>query len=313
MLDIGLFPSICIVATISSLVWLVLSRFVVREEPDWHDRLKSLVTENAPREAQSLLIDDETAPKTGVIPALSSVLQPKDKIENQALAHILGQAGFNGPGVVHSFLAFKLITMCVLGVLAAGIAAAGFAADGATVGLAGMTGVALGMFLPLMTLRWIAKGRREQIQLAIPGAVDLLVIALEAGIAIDQAMNEVAEEMKPMSPALAVELEAYTNEMRLGGNRAKALHNLGTRSGVDDLNAMANVLLQADRFGTAIAQALKEMARVSRQKRRQRAEERASKTAVTLLVPLILFIFPGIFVILVGPAGITIFRDMVAM
>ena len=159
----------------------------------------------------------------------------------------------------------------------------------------------------------MAKGRQDQIQMAIPGAVDLLVIALEAGIAIDQAMNEVSQEMKPMSPALAGELEAYGNEMRLGGNRMKALHNLGTRAGVDDLNAVANVLLQADRFGTAIAQALKEMARVSRQKRRQRAEERASKTAVTLLIPLILFIFPGIFVILVGPAGITIFRDMVAL
>src|SRR5204862_8176088 len=106
---------------------------------DWHDRLKSLVTENSQQEGQALLIDHDAPPSTGLIPALSSVLQPKDKIENQALAHILGQAGFNGPGVVHSFLAFKLITMCVLGVLGAGIAAACFAADGATIGLAGMS------------------------------------------------------------------------------------------------------------------------------------------------------------------------------
>ena len=311
MLDIGLFPSLCIVATISSLMWLLMSRFIGREEPDWHDRLKTMVTESGPREVQgSLLAPDE--PQGRVVPALSSVLAPKDKIENQALAHLLGQAGFGGPSAVHYFLCVKLITMCLLGLTGAAIAGI-YGGDTTTVSLSGVTGLTLGMFLPLTALRMIAKGRKEQIQLAIPGAVDLLVIALEAGIAIDQAMNEVADEMRPISPALSTELEAYGNEMRLGGGRAKALHNLGTRAGVDDLNAVANVLMQADRFGTAIAHALKEMARISRQKRRQRAEERASKTAVTLLVPLILFIFPGIFVILVGPAGITIFRDMVAM
>ena len=311
MLDIGLFPSLCIVATISSLVWLLMSRFVVREEPDWHGRLKTMVTESGPHEGESSLLTPD-APQGRMLPALSSVLQPKDKIENQALAHLLGQAGFWGPSVVHYFLGAKLISMVMLGLVSASVAA-WYRADTTTVSLAGMCGLALGMFLPLMALRMISKGRREQIQLAIPGAVDLLVIALEAGIAIDQAMNEVAEEMRSISPALATELETYGNEMRLGGGRGKALHNLGTRAGVDDLNSMANVLQQADRFGTAIAQALKDMARVSRQKRRQRAEERASKTAVTLLIPLILFIFPGIFVILVGPAGITIFRDMVSL
>ena len=312
MLDIGLFPSICIVATISSIVWLVLSKLVTRSEPDWHDRLKSLVNENRPLEESSLVLTGEDESRPGFFPAISSILQPKDKIENQALAHILGQAGFSGPGVVPCFLGLKVLAMCVLGLIGS-LTAAAYSAETPTITLAGVSGLALGMFLPLMVLRHMAKGRQDQIQMAIPGAVDLLVIALEAGIAIDQAMNEVSQEIKPMSPALAGELEAYGNEMRLGGNRMKALHNLGTRAGVDDLNAVANVLLQADRFGTAIAQALKEMARVSRQKRRQRAEERASKTAVTLLIPLILFIFPGIFVILVGPAGITIFRDMVAL
>jgi tight adherence protein C len=311
MLDIGLFPSLCIVVTISSLMWLLMSRFVRREEPDWHDRLKSMVNDAMPRDGESLLVPEK--PQGRVLPALSSVLQPKDKIENQALAHLLGQAGFWGPSAVHYFLGAKLGTMCLLSLVGAAVAGLYYGADATSVSLAGMCGLALGMFLPLMTLRMIAKGRREQIQLAVPGTVDLLVIALEAGIAIDQAMTEVCEEIRPMSPALATELDAYCNEMRLGGGRVKALHNLGTRAGVDDLNAVSNVLMQADRFGTAIAQALKDMARISRLKRRQRAEEKASKTAVTLLIPLILFIFPGIFVILVGPAGITIFRDMVAL
>jgi tight adherence protein C len=101
--------------------------------------------------------------------------------------------------------------------------------------------------------------------------------------------------------------------MRLGSNRRKALHNLGKRAGVDDLNSLANVLLQADRFGTGISTALRDMAKSIRHKRRQKAEERASKTAVTLLIPLILFIFPGIFVVLVGPAALTIFRDMTSL
>jgi tight adherence protein C len=312
MLDLGLFPSICIVAAISSLVWLVLSRLVSRSEPDWQDRLKTMVGQKGAEEAGSLLLATDDRPSSRVLPAIGSILQPKDKIENQAMVHLLAQAGFLSPQALHYFLAAKVLCMALLGAFAASFALA-YGFDSTTVSLATMSGVASGMFVPLMSLRYLAKGRKDQINCAIPSAVDLLVIALEAGIAIDQAMNEVSTEIRPLSPALADELEAYTNEMRLGGNRTKALHNLGSRAGVDDLNAVANVLLQADRFGTAIAQALKDMARISRQKRRQRAEERASKTAVTLLIPLILFIFPGIFVILVGPAGITIFRDMVAL
>lgn len=314
MFEISLIPMLCVFAAVTALIWLLLSRFVERDDHDWQDRLKTFVAENAADRGVSPLANDagEQQLVSKVVPKLSSVLEPKDKIEHQALALNLARAGFSGTGAVAGYLAIKCLLMLAFAVIGGALGAALFGPS-ERMGLLCVGGAAVGMLIPSFMLKQLAKSRQDRIFLSLPGAIDLLVIAMEAGTGIDQAMNEVALELKTLAPDLALELELYSNEMRLGGNRRKALHNLGMRSGVDDLNSLANVLLQADRFGTGIALALRDMSRISRQKRRQKAEERASKTAVKLLIPLILFIFPGIFVILVGPAAITIFRDMMTL
>lgn len=314
MFEIGLVPMLCVFAGVTVLIWLLLSRFVERDDHDWQDRLKTFVAENAAERGSSPLTEDagEQQLVSKVVPKLSSVLEPKDRIEHQALALLLARAGFSGTGAVAGYLAIKCLLMLAFGIIGGALGVALFGTS-ERMGLLCVGGAAAGMLVPAFVLKQLAKSRQDRIFLALPGAIDLLVIAMEAGTGIDQAMNEVSLELKNMAPDLALELELYSNEMRLGGNRRKALHNLGMRSGVDDLNSLANVLLQADRFGTGIALALRDMSRISRQKRRQKAEERASKTAVKLLIPLILFIFPGIFVILVGPAAITIFRDMMTL
>jgi len=129
-------------------------------------------------------------------------------------------------------------------------------------------------------------------------------------LGLDQAMRKVAEEMKYSCRILADEFALSNFQLQMGRPRTEVLHELGTRTGVADLRALAAVLIQADRFGGSIAQALRTQSSSMRIRRRQLAEEKAAKTAVKLIFPLVLFIFPGIFVILVGPAAITMAKQM---
>jgi tight adherence protein C len=132
-------------------------------------------------------------------------------------------------------------------------------------------------------------------------------------LGLDQAMRKVSEEMKGNAPVICEELSLCNFQLQMGRARSEVLHELGVRTGVDDLRSLAAILIQADKFGSSIAQALRVQSDSMRTRRRQLAEEKAAKTAVKLIFPLVLFIFPGIFVILVGPAAITIVRDMFPM
>lgn len=299
----------CLLVTI----FMAIYRFEDDDADNLQTRLNAFVESRAPGKAEA---HKERATTEIAVPTyvarLSSVLEPSDRIETQKLALALCHAGFASPNAYVWFLAAKCACMAVGAVIGFGLAC-GYNASTENLGLAVVLGAAVGMFVPILIIGVLGKRRQERIFLALPNAVDLLIIGLEAGTGIDQAIFEVSQELDGISRDLKSEFEVYGNEMRLGSNRRKALHNLGKRAGVDDLNSLANVLLQADRFGTGISQALREMARSVRHKRRQKAEERASKTAVTLLIPLILFIFPGIFVVLVGPAALTIFRDMASL
>jgi tight adherence protein C len=126
-------------------------------------------------------------------------------------------------------------------------------------------------------------------------------------------MRKVAEEMKETLPVIAEEMALTNFQVQMGGARSDALHELGQRTGVDDLRALSAILIQAEKFGSGVAQALRVQSDSMRTRRRQLAEEKAAKTAVKLIFPLVIFIFPGIFVVLVGPAAITIVRDMFPM
>jgi tight adherence protein C len=138
----------------------------------------------------------------------------------------------------------------------------------------------------------------------------MMIVCVEAGLGLDQAMRKVSEEMKTAYPVLAAEFTLTNFQLQMGRTRAESLHELGVRTGVADLRSLGAVLIQTDKFGSSIAQALRVQSESMRTRRRQLAEEKAAKTAVKLLFPLVLFIFPGIFVVLVGPAAITMMRQM---
>jgi tight adherence protein C len=135
-------------------------------------------------------------------------------------------------------------------------------------------------------------------------------VCVEAGLGLDQAMRKVADEMKKAYRNIATEFAMCNMQLQMGRVRSQVLQELGSRSGVDDLKSLASILIQADKFGSSIAQALRVQSEAMRTRRAQIAEEKAAKTAVKLIFPLVLFIFPGIGVILVGPAAITMVREM---
>jgi len=175
-------------------------------------------------------------------------------------------------------------------------------------------GLAAGLFyLPDVVVRMIGSRRKQAIFLALPDALDLMVVCVEAGLGLDQAMRKVADELKSIYRVLAEEFAISNFQLQMGRPRVEVLHELGSRTGVGDLRSLAAVLIQTDRFGSSVAQALRTQSDSMRIRRRQLAEEKAAKTAVKLIFPLVLFIFPGIFVILVGPAAITIIREMFPM
>ena len=157
---------------------------------------------------------------------------------------------------------------------------------------------------------FLARKRQQAIFLALPDVLDMMIVCVEAGLGLDQAMRKVSDEMKKAYPVLAAEFALTNFHLQMGRTRAECLHDLGLRTGVADLRSLGAVLIQADKFGSSIAQALRVQSESMRIRRRQMAEEKAAKTAVKLLFPLVLFIFPGIFVILVGPAAIVMMRQM---
>ena len=167
-----------------------------------------------------------------------------------------------------------------------------------------------GAALPDMWLKSRTEKRKENIQHALPDAMDLAVISVEAGLGLDQALKRVGQEIQVAHPDLADELQLRNLEVNMGRSRSDAFRNLADRTGVDDLKALVAILIQTDRFGTSVGQALRTFSDSLRTKRRQRAEERAAKLAIKMVVPMVVFIFPGIFIVILGPAAISIARDL---
>jgi tight adherence protein C len=167
---------------------------------------------------------------------------------------------------------------------------------------------AFGYYLPSAFLARLVFVRQREIFESVPDALDLMTVCIEAGLALDAAIVRVAEEMQYTSPALAGELHLVTLELRAGSGKERALRNFARRTGVEDIDALVAMLIQAERFGTSIADSLRVHADMLRTKRRQKAEEAAAKIALKLLFPLIFFIFPSLLLVLMGPAFIQIYR-----
>ena len=162
----------------------------------------------------------------------------------------------------------------------------------------------VGYLVPGLVVEYFARQRQKEIRNGLPDALDLLIVSLEAGLAIDQAIFKSAEELRIAYPQLADELHMINVECRAGKPRIEAFKNFASRTKVEDVRALVAMLVQTDRFGTSIADALRTYAEVSRTKRRQRAEERAAKIGVKLVFPLVFCLFPAFFVVVLGPGVI---------
>lgn len=166
----------------------------------------------------------------------------------------------------------------------------------------------LGYLAPGLVLDRIIARRQKQIQNGLPDMLDLLIVCLEAGCALDQGIIKSTDELELAYPALAEEFRMLITETRAGKPRLEAFRNLASRTGVEDIRSLVAMLVQTDRFGTSVSQALRTHAEVSRTKRRQRAEERAAKIGVKLVFPLVFLLFPAFFTVTLGPAIIRFVR-----
>ena len=169
---------------------------------------------------------------------------------------------------------------------------------------------AFGFFLPRFMLKRLIKARQQRIKLGLPDALDLTVICVEAGLALDQALMRVGQDLHHAHPELSDEFHLVNLEMRAGKPRAEALRNLVERTGVDDIRSLVGTLIQTDRFGTSVAQALRVHSDSLRTERRQRAEEQAAKTTIKMVIPLVLFVLPSIIFVTLGPAIIELIRTL---
>ena len=242
-------------------------------------------------------------------PVLSKPLTPTNADETSKIKQSLSEAGFRGDAATSVYLGSKF----------AGLIVGLFLGGGGTILTMGINKnsmmytvviAAAFFYLPNFVVWMIGSSRKKKIFLSLPDALDLLVVCVEAGLGLDQAMRKVSEEMKRSARVIADEFSLCNFHLQMGKARNEVLHDLGQRTGVDDLRSLAAILIQADKFGSSIAQALRVQSDSMRTRRHQLAEEKAAKTAVKLIFPLVIFIFPGIFVVLVGPAAITMMRNM---
>jgi tight adherence protein C len=171
----------------------------------------------------------------------------------------------------------------------------------------------LGYVLPGMALARMAKARQHRMRLSLPDALDLLVVSVEAGLGLDQALQRVSEELAFAHPDLCDELRLINLELRAGTARSDALHNLAKRTELDDLQSLVTMLVQTDKFGTSVAKSLRVHSESLRTKRRQRAEEAAAKTGAKIVFPLVICIFPAIWVVTLGPAVLKFIEVLLPM
>jgi tight adherence protein C len=169
-----------------------------------------------------------------------------------------------------------------------------------------------GYMAPNQYLSWRIARRQHAVGRGLPNALDLMVICVESGLGIDQTVIQMARELHAAHPEISDEFAVMNLELRAGKPRAEALRNLYNRTGVDDIKALVTTLVQTDRFGTSIAQALRVHSDSLRTERRQRAEEQAAKTTIKMVPPLVVFVLPSIIIVTLGPAIIALYRTLTA-
>lgn len=228
---------------------------------------------------------------------------PKSPKEMSRVQRRLALAGYHGMTPALLFTATEFLLPVVLGGAALLFGPAGVARL-----IVAAFCAAVGYMIPGFVLQRQIGQRKKIIQNGLPDALDLFIVCIEAGSSLDQAIVKTSQDLDVPYPPLAEELRMITTEMRAGKPRLEAFKNFATRSGVDDVRALVSMLVQSDRFGTSIAQALRTHADTARTKRRQRAEERAGKIGVKLVFPLVFCLFPAFYVVTLGPGAVQFYR-----
>jgi len=228
---------------------------------------------------------------------------PRSEKEVSNLRKLLARAGYREARSVNTYYASKVLVpaaLCALATFSGSLPV--------TPLFVYATAAGLGFLLPDFWLSHLIKVRQLNIRLGLPEALDLLVVCVEAGLSLDKAIMRTGEEMRVSQPDISDELGLISLEQRAGRPRAEAWSECAERTGVDTVRSLASLIVQADKFGTSIGKALRSQAETLRTRRRQNAEEQSAKTTVKLVFPLVLLIFPSLFVVTLGPSMIIMFE-----
>lgn len=287
--------------------FLAVYQILVRDRDPVTARLRDLRTRALAARPQ--LDPEAPSPLSTLLATLGGFLPTGE--DKEALQSGLVRAGIRTPGASLVFLGskFALAVACGIGWIVVNFA---LARPIGSVLFSGLIAAVVGFYLPTIWLWLKGEARRGKIQAALPDALDLLVVCVEAGLGLTAAIERVGREIAIASPDLSDELLLVNQEIRTGLSRSDALRRLARRTGVDDLYALSAMLIQADRLGTSIAQSLRAHAESMRTKRRQRAEQLARKAGIKLAFPLVFLIFPALLIVILGPAAIQLMEAIAA-
>ncbi len=244
----------------------------------------------------------------GVLQAFGEAVQERSKNTSELRQRLI-RAGYPNAAAVPMFMGSRIALPAGLFIGAGTILPTLGQSAGVTLIMAIYFAV-MGYVLPGLVINRRIRKRQKEMQRALPDALDMLAVSVEAGLGLNAALMRVSEEMDRMSPVLSEQLALVNLEIRAGTTREEALRNLADRTGLQDISSLVGMLIQTDRFGTSVAQALRVHADTMRTKRRQRAEEAAAKTTIKLVFPLVFCIFPAMFVVILGPALIEIYHAL---
>jgi tight adherence protein C len=298
------------VAVSAALVLLFILEIAPSRNPLVAQRLAEM--QGAGRDTPAILQRRNRQARTerlkGVLQAFGEAVQERSS-NTSAVRLRLIQAGYPGAAAVPMYMGARIA-------MPAGLAMAG-AVMMPTLGYSAAATLMMviylavtGYLLPSIAVGRSVKKRQKEMQKALPDALDMLVVSVEAGLGLNQALVRVSEEIDRVSPVLSEQLALVNLEIRAGTAREEALRNLAERTGLQDISSLVGMLIQTERFGTSVAQALRVHAETMRTKRRQRAEEAAAKTTIKMIFPLVFCIFPALFVVILGPALIEIYKAL---
>lgn len=301
LLIITISTFVCITSVVVGLYWLVS-----RPQSAATERLRRMNEQGIAAQVAPVSITQQESPASDFAERLATPLNrlaPASAAQAHKLQKELMEAGFRGHNAPIIFRALQLASMVFFPGLVALICAV-LARPLTSAAVFIMVAFIVGVVLPRYILGRMIRGRQQRVRWGLADALDLMVVSIEAGLGLNAAMMRISEELKDVHPDISEEFEMANLEIRVGREREEALRNLAERTGVDDLRSLVAMLIQADRFGTSIARAVRVFSDSLRTKRRQRAEQAAQKAAVKLLFPLACFLFPTLFIAILGPAAL---------